>query len=376
MRKAEPRKSEWGEVIPMKPSCEAHDNTDRTYRRTWLPISLATILAFSAFLPGCKSVESQSDQSTQCLFTPGTQESIRQVASSVVGVGAMYDYRVELFQHDIVQGSLITDTASPTGYRLLPGDAGTTLSDTTIRVHGTGVIIYHDEQRAVVLTSQHILASADTSGTFYRDSSGNPTGILHSRAIKVKSTYFIDDQNQRARAAEIIHTDPRVDLGLLLVATSSRIGIPLPCDIDYQSKVDWGDLAVVFGYPHEAKQLCIGVLSPSPYPGNFVIAATTRFGSSGGPVFVIRPGGTIELAGITRAIPATELRYVAPPPGSLPGDLLGSGDLENLRAEQMYLTDAGTAYGIGVQKIGRFFRDCLPRLQRKGIQLPPRFIPQ
>jgi S1-C subfamily serine protease len=335
----------------------------------------AVILACATLIAGCKSVESQTGQSARCLFTQKTQENIRQVASSVVGVGAMYDYHVESFHHEFEQGSFIRDTGSTTGYKLLPGVAGTTRSDTTIRVHGTGLIICQDGQQAVVLTSQHILASADTSSTFHRDSSGVSTGILYSRAIKVKSTYFIDDQNGRARAAEVLYTDPRTDLGLLLVPITSPIGIPLPCDIAYKTSLGWGDLAVVFGYPHQAKQLTLGIISPSPYAGNFVIDAATRFGSSGGPIFVIRTGGLLELTGIMRAIPATELRYVAPPQRSLPGDPIGSGEIDKLRAEQMFLTDAGTAYGIGVEKIGKFLQDALPKLESQGIQLPARFFP-
>lgn len=375
MRKSEPKKSGWVEVIPMKTGYEVRNKRDRMNCRTWLPTWIVTVIAYTALLAGCKSVEGQNDTSTQCLFTPKTQESIQQVASSVVGVGAMYDYHVELFHHELERGSFIRDTGSSTGYRLSPGDAGTTRSDTTIRVHGTGLIIYHDEHRAVVLTSQHILASADTSSTFHRDSNGVSTGILYSRAIKAKSTFFIDDQNGRARAAEILYTDPRADLGLLLVPSTSPIGIPLPCDIAYNTNLEWGDLAVVFGYPHQAKQLALGIISPSPYPGNFVVDATARFGSSGGPIFVIRPGGAIELAGIMRAIPATELRYVAPPQSSLPGDILEPEAIDKLRVEQVYLTDAGTAYGIGVEKIGKFLRDSLPKLQSKGIQLASKFIP-
>jgi hypothetical protein len=56
--------------------------------------------------------------------------------------------------------------------------------------------------------------------------------------------------------------------------------------------------------------------------------------------------------------------------------MLGPEDLDKLHAEQMYLTDAGTAYGIGVEKIGRFLEDCRTELWSKGIQLPPRFMPR
>lgn len=293
-----------------------------------------------------------------------------------MGVGAIYDYHVELFHHEIERGSFTKDTGSVTGYRLIPGEGGVTFSDTTIRVHGSGLIIYHDDRRAVVLTSQHILTSADTSNTFCRDSNGTSLAILYSRATRVKSTYFIDDQTDRARAAEIVATDGRTDLGLLLVETSSRIGTSFPYLFAYHAALDWGDLAIVFGYPHQAKQLALGIISPSPYAGNFVIDATARFGSSGGPIFVVRSGGILELAGIMRAIPASELRYVAPPQSSLPGDFLGSGEVSQLRAEQMYLIEYGTAYGIGVERIGKFLQDCLPKLQSKGIHLPGKFLPQ
>ena len=325
---------------------------------------------------GCSSTTSRSDGTPLKLLTLKTQESLRRVAASVVGVGAIYDYSVEVFNYEIVGKAFMRDKTSPTGYRLVHGLRAITISDTSIDVHGSGLIVYHDERRAVILSSHHLLSASDTINTFYRDSIGKSTDVLYSRATKTKSTYYVNDQNERMKAAEVLRTDARSDLGLVLTETSLPIGSAFPYSVAYEKELDWGDVVFVFGFPRQVKQLTLGIVSPSPYPGNFVIDAVTRFGYSGGPILVVQPDGSLQLAGIMRAMAADEVRFVAPPPDALSGSYLEKEDMAQLRTDHIHLIEYGTVYGIDAERIGGFLSESKNVLAKKGIALTEKMLPR
>jgi hypothetical protein len=134
-------------------------------------------------------------------------------------------------------------------------------------------------------------------------------------------------------------------------------------------------MVYLFGYPRQAKQLTFGIVSPSRYPGNFVVDATTRFGYSGGPMFVVGRDGTLQLAGIVRAMAAEGLDYVAPPPDVEPGETLNDEDVRRLRSARKRLIEYGTTFGVETERIGQFLLQCRGSLAHEGIQLDARFLP-
>ncbi|MDZ7311873.1 MAG: serine protease [candidate division KSB1 bacterium] len=310
------------------------------------------------------------------LISPRAQENIRSVVASVVGVAAMFDYRLDFFRYETVNGQFIPDAISPTGYRLAKVANPITTAKKIQKVHGGGLIIYRDDRNTVILTTEHILSSPDTIRTYYRDAAGNETKVLSSRAVKKRTTHHVIDQINQLLPAEVLHTDPRADLGLVMVTTSQTLGLTFPYSIAYKSEVKWGDVAFVFGFPREIKQLSVGLISPSPYPGVFSLDVVGRFGFSGGPVFVIRPGGDLELAGIIRGVPVNKLQYIAPPPEILPGQNLQADDLERTTAQEIDMIEYGTVYALGVEKIGRFLKDSVPILEKKGIYLSRHLLPK
>jgi hypothetical protein len=173
----------------------------------------------------------------------------------------------------------------------------------------------------------------------------------------------------------VLRIDTRSDLGLVTVASAPALGLPFSYTIAYETEVKWGDLAFVFGYPREIKQLTVGLISPAPYPGAFALNVVGRYGFSGGPVFVIRPGGELELAGIIRGVPVTKLRYLAPPPEVLPSQRLSAEDFKKITAEEYDLIEYGMVYAVGAEKIGRFLKESARDLERRGIFLPDQFLP-
>lgn len=322
------------------------------------------------------SRETRVDFSGHGLLSPTSQENIRAVVTSVVGLSAVVDYRLELFAHEMANGQFVPEASSPTGYRLERGPNAVKTVKKLQKITGGGLILYQDQVRTLILTCEHVINSPDTVRTFFRDAEGEETKVLSSQAVKRRVTYQVINQINQMEAAEVLRFDTRADLGLILVKTSPSVGEPFPYAIAYQTDVKWGDVAFVFGYPREIKQLTMGLVSPSPYPGTFAMDVVGRYGFSGGPVFVLRPGGALELAGIIRGVPVNKLRYVAPPPEMVPGQNLDAEDLKLAVVEEYDLIEYGTIYAVGTEKIGKFLKDSLPTLQRKGIYLSASLLPK
>ena len=339
------------------------------------PLSFPLALAFLLAWAGCASRGSPQIIPVPMLASSELQEKIRRVVSSVVGVAAVFDYRIEFFNHELVNGEFVADPASPTGYRLVKDESAITVSPKVQKVNGGGVMIYRDDKRALILTSQHILMLPDTLLTFQRDAAGNNTDVLFSRAIKKRTTYHVLDQFNQFEPAEVLYTDVRSDLGLLTTTPLSSIGTPFPYTVAYKTEVKWGDLAYAFGYPREIKQLTLGVISPAPYPGSFALNVVGRFGFSGGPVFLIQPDGELAFVGIIRGVPVNKLQYIAPPSKLLTGEHLVPEDITRLRVEEVEMIEYGIVYAIGAERIGRFLKDSLPLLERKGIFLSKHWLP-
>jgi len=310
------------------------------------------------------------------LISPTSQENVRTIVSSVIGISAVVDYRLEFFEYEMSNGQFVAEAGSPTGYRLARGSNAIKTAKKIQKISGGGVILYQDERQTLILTCEHVVNSPDTVRTFFRDDEGHETKVISSRAVKRRATYQVINQINQMETMEVLHVDPRTDLGLLLVKTSPSLGEPLPYPIAYQKDVKWGDLAFVFGYPREIRQLTMGLVSPSPYPGTFSMDVVARFGFSGGPVFVVRPGGALELAGIVRGVPVTKVRYLAPAPDLAPGQTLEADDLKIVTAEEYDLIEYGTVYAVGTEKIGRFLKDRQTKLQQRGISLPAALLPK
>ena len=122
------------------------------------------------------------------------------------------------------------------------------------------------------------------------------------------------------------------------------------------------------------KQLSTGVVSRVPFPGAFILDTVARFGFSGGPVFIVRPEGGLELAGVVRGVPANKLRYVAPPKDLPSAQVLNDQDLKGLASQEIDMIDYGTAYAVGIDFIKQFLHEADDVLKRRGIALDSRYV--
>lgn len=337
---------------------------------------LSVVYTLACHRAGQNANHAPPDFSNYSLISPRTQDNIRALTSSVVGISVVVDYRLEFFQYEMAGGKFIPDAASVTGFRLARQGNAIKAAKKTQKISGGGLILYQNPSITLILTCEHVINSPDTVRTFFRDPEGRDTKILSSRAIKRLATYHAINQINQLLPAEILSFDSRFDLGLVLVKTATGLGAPYASGVAYDSETRWGDLAFAFGYPREIKQLTMGVISPSPYPGTFSMDVVARYGFSGGPVFIVRPGGDLQLAGIVRGVPVYKLRYLAPPADLPAGQNVTVEDLPLSTVEEYDLIEYGTVYVVGAERIGRFLKDSLPLLQQKGIFLPASLLPR
>lgn len=324
-------------------------------------LNILGLLLASSIVLNCKRTAQRSSSESNILLSADVKQLLRIAEHSVVGVGASYSYRVEVLEPDSLTASR--------------NERPLAAFDTTIEAYGTGLTLYHENGQAVILTSQHLLHAPDTIITYMRTAEGKETTIPETRAIKVGATHFIDADGAPLRRAEVLCTDERSDLGMVLAAMPLPSGLAFPFTIAYDRDLRWGDVVFLFGYPRQTKQVTFGLVSPSRYPGNFVIDAVTRFGYSGGPILLPEEDGSLQLVGIVRAMAAEEIQFVVPPLGVTPGRRLLPDDLTRLRVQRMYMIDYGITYGIGVERVGTFLIQCRDQLHRRGIELSSKVFP-
>ncbi|MDZ7266928.1 MAG: serine protease [candidate division KSB1 bacterium] len=323
----------------------------------------------------CSSgISSRAIQPEHILSSREVQKFLDAVVPSIVGVGAIFNYRLETYNHEMSAGRFLPDSSSPTGYRLQAGTA-VSRSEQTERINGAGLVLHRDEQHTLILTCAHVVLHADTIKTYYRDSAGRRTDILHSRAILRRQEFYVLNQSNHLISAERLTADEHADLALLHVSSSFAVGSPFPFEVGYEEPLAWGDYCYLFGYPRETKQLTSGLVSLLPREDFFMIDAVARSGFSGGPVFVMRPARGLQLTGIIRGVASEKLYYVAPPENALVGQSLTPRELEQSSAQELNLIHYGAAYAVGPQLIGKFLTGAKPVLARLGIYLAKKYLP-
>ena len=327
---------------------------------------LLGVFSFSGCASGSQGLQDRLNQ----FYAPEVQRNLKEVVPSIVGIGTSFRYRVEFYRYELRDGFPIRDTTSPTGYRLLRGEAGSAVVSRVVDARGCGVLLQRNERKCLVMTGYHILTMPDTMFEYYRDISGRPTDRIASRAIKINAVCSVLDQTNTQHAARILVEDPKSDLALVEVEASLALISEFPCDLTFEKDLTWGDPVYVFGFPQALRQIMTAVVSPAPYPGFFTIDASARHGYSGGPVLLVRGDGSLALAGIVRSVPGNKLRYLVPPADLPMGASMTAEDLANTIVAEEDLLEAGMTYVVGISRIKKFLLNNTNKLRYEGF-LPP-----
>jgi S1-C subfamily serine protease len=288
------------------------------------------------------------------------------------------EYRTTHYQHDLDRGGHpVPDPTSPTGFRLLRGEAGVSVSRDAYSIVGAGLLVARRAtgmgvDAGVVLTVAHVVTAPDTVRSYLWDERGQPTGALTSMAVKVSDFVFITGRGGGHAGAAVRKVDRERDLALLTASIPAGAGGLENFDfkVGDSSELDWGNITYLLGYPHGQGHMTWGLVSRGEKEGDFAVAATVNFGYSGGPVLAVRDGlPNVELVGLCKGAATNKLRYLAP------SDLIGEGVrmtprlIEETVVKETQQIEYGTAFVVPVNAIRRFVLDARDVFSEKGIDV-------
>lgn len=288
------------------------------------------------------------------------------------------EYRTTHYHHELDRnGQPFSDPASPTGFRLLRGEAGVGVSRDAYSIVGTGVLIARRAtgmgvDAGVVLTVAHVVTAPDTVRSYLWDERGQPTGALTSISVKVSDFVFITGHSGVHAGATVRKVDREQDLALLTTSIPAAVGAleDFRFKVGDSSELDWGNITYLLGYPHGQAQLTWGIVSRGERAGDFVVGATVNFGYSGGPVIAVRDGlPNLELVGLCKGASTNKIRFIAP------NDALGEGVrmtprlIEETVVKEVQQIEYGTAFVVPVDAIRRFVLDARDVFTEKGIDV-------
>ncbi|MSS70722.1 MAG: serine protease [Candidatus Latescibacteria bacterium] len=288
------------------------------------------------------------------------------------------EYRTTHYHHDLDRkGKPFSDPASPTGFRLLRGEAGIVISRDAHSVVGSGVLIARRAtgtglDAGVVLTVAHVVTAPDTMRSYLWDEQGQPTGVLTSISVKTSDFVFITGRGGVHAGAAVRKVDREQDLALLTASIPATTGAleDFSFRVGDSSALDWGTLTYLLGYPHGQAQLTWGIVSPGAREGDFQVAATVNLGYSGGPVIAIRDGlPNVELVGLCKWASTNNIRYIAP------NDMLGEGVrmtprlIEETVVKEARQIEYGTAFVVPINVIRKFVLGAREVFAEKGIDV-------
>ena len=350
------------------------------------PSPRASIVLFSAlalaFFPGCSSKyviphDGLYDSQTPAITTE-SRRVFERLLDATVKVTWTPEYQTTHYNHDLDRdGQPVADPSSPTGFRLLRGEAGVTRSRDAYSLVGTGLMLARRAtgmslDAGVVLTAAHVVSAPDTVRAYLWDPRGQPTGVLASISVKVSDFVFVSGRGGVNVGATVGRVDQDHDLALL--TASIPAGVSTMQDFGFRignaSELDWGSFAYLIGYPHGQAQMVWGVVSRGERGGEFVVGATVNFGYSGGPVLAVRDGlPNLELVGICRGASVNKLRYIAPNDLLTPGARMTPRMIEETTVKEFQQIEYGSAFVIPVDVIRPFVLAARDVFTGKGIDV-------
>lgn len=310
--------------------------------------------------------------------TTESRRAFDRLFASTVKVTWTPEYRTTHYHHDLDRNRQpFSDPTSPTGFRLLRGEAGISVSRDAYSIVGSGVLIARRAtgmgmDAGVVLTVAHVVTAPDTVRSYLWDERGQPTGVLTSISVKVSDFVFITGRSGVHAGASVRKVDREQDLALLTASIPAAVGglEDFSFKVGDSSELDWGNIAYLLGYPHGQAQLTWGIVSRGERKGDFIVGATVNLGYSGGPVIAVRDGlPHLELVGLCKGAAVNKIRYVAP------NDLLSEGVrmtprlIEETTVKEVRQIEYGTAFVAPISAIRRFVLEAREVFTEKGIDV-------
>ncbi len=156
----------------------------------------------------------------------------------------------------------------------------------TNSVAGTGLIIYKNSSKMVLLTCYHIVDFPDTLKTYYADENKKPSNYLQSLSVQYGLNVFVSHKSGRRSNAKIIATDEKNDIALIEAIPDANVlaELQFPGEFDRNTKVKLGEEVFLLGFPKGNFMVTRGLASPTSNVKKFVVDVPFNKGFSGGVV--------------------------------------------------------------------------------------------
>lgn len=187
---------------------------------------------------------------------------------------------------------------------------------TTNSVAGTGLILYQDTNKQLLLTCYHIFDFEDTVKTYFIDENREPTQFLASLSIKLGQDILTFHKNGRSTPANVIAIDKQNDLALIETSPGEILlyEIPFKGTFGNADKIKFGQEIHLLGFPKGFFMITRGLLSKSPFKNKFIVDAPFNRGFSGGIVFIFTEQEPFyEYLGIANSIAYNSEPVLVPP---------------------------------------------------------------
>ena len=237
---------------------------------------------------------------------------------------------------------------------------------------GTATVIYHKNNKIVLLTCQHIIDFPDTIITYYLSDDYIPTDKIKSIAFKIKQHNYVVGLPNGGKVEELI-SDKNKDVALMGLKYTPPIKSSIP-EFDYPygkaKELKWGTFLYLIGFPKGYKMITRGIVS-SPNrdkKGSFLSDASFNRGFSGGIILALRDGvPNFELVGMATSVSA-ETSYLL-----TPGNIK-SYDPTFPYSGSVYIKDYkninyGITYSLSIEAIQEFVKKKKKVLKEKGYDL-------
>ena len=312
----------------------------------------------------------------------GANEAFEGLMNATLKIVWSPRYRTFHYTHDLMSDTGVrldrplSDSSSPTGYRLQEEDGIQVTEDTYSKV-GAGLLIVRtavgeQSDAAVAVTVAHLVTAPDTLRVYVRDRLGRETDILESLSVKQDEFLFATGPDGANLEATIRKLDPERDLALLTLSIPWQYKSLHGCQLrlgDVQD-LQWGNYIYVVGYPRGRLRLTGGIVSLDPQKGRFNVDAPVRAGYSGGAVVAVRDGlPNLELVGLCQGVTTHMVRTLVPDPSLLPGAALSSGVLDRVVVEEEERVDYGLGFAVGIDEVKAFLVENRGVLTKKGINV-------
>lgn len=229
---------------------------------------------------------------------------------------------------------------------------------------GTATVIDVTDRNITLITNDHVVRLPDTVIVYFpqRDRRG-PSPYVESVSVRTAEQYLVLGLPEND-AFRIIARDSALDLAAVSVrvaedATTSVPVIPFP--MGDPSKLTWGSLVYVLGYPGGFRMVTRGIVSdPNRNAGgSFLLDGLFNRGISGGLILAVR-GDTdaLEWVGMAASAAATPEYLLMPEPRNLDEDGLlvpYDGALYIERASRLHY---GITFPVPMTVVQQFLRNA------------------